>query len=396
MTPSNDLHARDAEQLSEVLHLVVSGKAASRVELAATTGRSASTITQRVNRLVDAGLLVDDGFSDSRGGRKPSVLKLSPDAGVVLAAVVGATTCRYAVMTLDGKVLAEDDEERDADNGPDPALATVVSGFRRLLDQLPGAPKRVLAVSVGVASAVDPGTGHVVRPLMRIEWDGFDIAGAFAESFPGIPVLAHNDADLMALGEHAARGAVASSMVFVKVGTGIGCGVIEHGRLVVGATGAAGDIGHVRIPGHDDARCNCGKTGCLTAVASGRAIAEHLTALGLPAHNGRDVVHLVRSGNLEARHAVRAAALDIGAVVAMIVGFQNPDLIVIGGLFGHLSEDLLTDIRSAVYGQAQPLATRDLSIEPAVLGDRAGLVGAAVAAADHLLSPAGVGALVAP
>ena len=384
---------RDLEQLATLLRLVSSGRADSRVSLAATTGLSPSTITQRVARLVDAGLLVDDGYSESHGGRRPSVLRLNRRAGLLLTACVGATTARFAVLDLDCGVLADDEVDCDVDQGPQHVFGAVAAGWRHLLSTLTTS-ERVVAISVGVASAVDTSSGRMVRPLMKADWNDYELTGAFAETFPGVPVLIGNDADLMALGEHWARRSEPRGLIFIKVGTGVGCGIVDRGRLVTGTTGVAGDIGHLRVPGHPDARCYCGKSGCLTAVASGRAIAEQLSALGLPARNGRDVVQLVRSGDLEARHAVRSAALEIGAVVAMLISFYNPDHVVIGGLFGHLSEEMLTDIRSAVYENAQPVATATLSIESSLLGDRAGVVGAGVLATRHLLSPAGIAALV--
>jgi predicted NBD/HSP70 family sugar kinase len=179
--------------------------------------------------------------------------------------------------------------------------------------------------------------------------------------------------------------------LYVKVGTGIGCGIISGGLVHRGATGAAGDIGHIRVPGHDDVLCHCGNTGCIEAVASGAAIAAKLREAGLPAEHAADVVRLVAAGDPVARRQVRLAAQRLGDVLASLVSFYNPDTIVLGGSIASLHDDLLADIRAAVYRRALPLATRTVAIETTLLGRRAGIEGARRLAVQHLLSPEGIG-----
>jgi predicted NBD/HSP70 family sugar kinase len=385
--------AREARDLSAVLRLVGSGVATSRADLAAETGLSASTITQRVNRLVDAGLLTESGQGESRGGRRPSLLQVNAAGGCLLTASIGATTCRFAVTDLAATVLASAAVDIDVEEGPEKVLGLLSRGFTELLEQV--SPERPpMGVAIGVPGPVDTGAGRVIRPPMMVGWDGYRIADAIAVDFPGVPVLVNNDANVMALGEYWARHQEPEHLIFVKVGTGIGCGIVSNGRLHVGANGVAGDIGHIRVPDHDDVQCVCGRTGCVTAVASGKAIAAELREKGLPARTSRDVVRLVLDGNVVARHTVRAAAQEIGRVVAAMVSLYNPSDIVIGGLVGYLADDMLTEIRSSVYFYAQPLASHSLKIEPSLLLDQAGTVGGAVLLLQHLLSPEGITALL--
>ena len=386
---SIDDSPREVAQLGSIMSLIASGEASTRTDLARRTGMSASTISQRANTLIDAGLLVDEGLSQSTGGRRATLLRINPDAGVIVTAVLGASSCRCALVDFHGRVLVSATITLAVHEGPASCVKSVLAAIARLLGEMTSAVP-VRAVSVGIASVVSPVNGSLVRPLMGSEWDGARLSLSFEKAFPEVPVFISNDADLMAVGEYHARALDGHSLVFIKVGTGIGSGVIEGGRLVPGASGGAGDIGQIRIADRDDARCTCGKTGCLTAVASGRAIADRLRALGLEVAGSRDILNLVRNGDLESRHTLRAAAQDIGGVVATLVTFANPDLIVIGGLLGDLCEDLLTDVRSAVYGIAQPLATANLSIESSRLGENAASVGAARVALDHLLSEAGL------
>jgi predicted NBD/HSP70 family sugar kinase len=389
MSRSGGVSEREVEGLSRLLELVDSGTATSRGELARATGVAASTITHRVGLLVEHGVLAESGNGESRGGRRPSLLSLNAQAGVVLAADIGATVSRFAVTDLAAGVLAETRVAIDVNDGPERVLGTAVDRLRRLLAELERPARDVRAVGVSVPAPVEIGTGRVLRPQMMAGWDGFPVPDRFG-AFPDVPVVAANDANAMALGEYRARGRVHDHLLFVKVSTGIGCGIVSRGVIHSGTDHAAGDIGHVRLAGYDHVRCVCGNAGCVMAVASGSAIARSLSEQGLPARDSFDVAELVTAGNIAARQAVRSAAKEIGEVVATMVSFYNPGCVVLGGMFAHLSEDLLTDVRSVVYGRARSLVTHALLIEPSVLGERAGTVGAATMAAQYLLSPKGL------
>ena len=193
----------------------------------------------------------------------------------------------------------------------------------------------------------------------------------------------------MALGEHRATYPDLKHMLFIKVGSGIGCGIIVSGQLHRGADGAAGDLGHIRVPGCDTP-CRCGNTGCLEAVAGGQALANQLAAKGVTAATARDVARLAAEGDTQARQAVRAAAQHIGEVLAAIVSFANPSAIVVGGSLAQLDDVLLSGIRSGIYGRALPLAQRSLRIKTSTLNERAGTVGAIALAQEHVLSEKGL------
>ncbi|MGO1278608.1 MAG: ROK family protein, partial [Cellulosimicrobium funkei] len=186
-----------------------------------------------------------------------------------------------------------------------------------------------------------------------------------------------------------------TDMLFVKVATGIGSGIIADGELRRGAQGAAGDIGHVAVPSAADVPCRCGNVGCLEAVASGQAVAAALAAAGLDATTSSDVVALVRGGDLAASQAVRQAGRDIGSVLAACVSLLNPSLIVIGGIVAEAGEHLIAGIREIVYQRSLPLATQHLRIVTSQARGQAGVLGASAMAVDHVLSPAAIDALIA-
>ena len=220
-------------------------------------------------------------------------------------------------------------------------------------------------------------------------WDGFDVPG-FVRDALGVVVTVDNDVNVMALGEHSIGFRDVDHLMFVKVATGIGSGIISDGELRRGAQGAAGDLGHIQVPHDVDAVCRCGNVGCLEAVASGAAVATRLRTMGVDARSSREVVGLVRGGSVPATRLVREAGRTIGEVLASAVSLLNPSVIVIGGSLSQAGDPLLAGVREVVYRRSLPLATARLQIVQASTGDRSGVVGAAVLVIDHVLAPAAV------
>src|SRR5918999_883901 len=370
----------------DLLRLIVAGQAKTRAELALITGLARSTVSQRVDALVEQGWLVEAGEAPSTGGRRPTVLAFNRGAGAVLVADVGATHSRIAIADLAGTPLAEASGDLDVAAGPHAVLEWIHERFRDLLAEVGREESDVRGIGIGVPTPVEFATGRPVHPPIMPGWDDFDIPGWFRERLD-VPVLVDNDVNIMAVGEHWSHWRDEENLLFVKVGTGIGCGVIAGRRIHRGAQGAAGDVGHVRVVGYEEILCECGNPGCLESIASGRALARQLAALGIGAKNGRDVVRLVKAGNRDALRLVRDAGRLIGRVLSAAVNLLNPAIIVIGGDVAGADQHLLAGIREAVYGRSTPLATRALRIEKSVLGDRAGIIGAAIMISERLISP---------
>lgn len=391
----SSLGGRHLAALSELACLVADGTATRRSQLAQATGLSRAAVAQRVDLLVARGLLVETEPVATERGRPPLALQLAPDV-LICAVDLGATHCRLALTTLGGVPLTEAVREIDINDGPKRILTGVHELAAELLAQADRPQTHLRAFSIGVPGPVEHETGTVIRPPIMQGWDGYRIPEFFKQrdEDASVTVLVDNDVNMMAFGEYSHR-RDSKHLLYIKVGTGIGCGIISNGTLHRGAAGAAGDIGHIPLPGHEDVLCHCGNTGCVEAVASGAAIARALREAGLAAGGGRDVVRLVSEGNPVARRRVRLAGQQIGEVLASLVSFHNPDAIVIGGSIAQLHEDLLADIRGVVYRRALPLATRTLAIETSALGERAGVEGAARMAARHLLSPDGIEKLLA-
>ena len=377
-----------------ILDLVRSGQASTRGDLAQLTGLARSTIAQRVDALIDSRLLVHGGDGASTGGRPPSVLTFNGRAGVVLAGDIGATHSRLAVTDLAGRVLAETTHDIAVADGPDLVLGWLEDALRALLIEAQHDESAVRGIGVGLPGPVEHATGMAVNPPIMPGWNLYPVGDRLAQAF-GAPALVDNDVNIMAVGEHWANWRDEAFLLFVKVGTGIGSGIVAGGHVHRGADGAAGDLGHIHVPDHDDVVCRCGNVGCLEAIAGGAAMAAQLRELGLPTETSRDVVDQATAGQRDAVRLVRQAGTSIGGVLAACVNMLNPAVIVIGGDVARAGEPLLAGIREVVYRRSLPLATSHLRIGLSQLGDRAGVIGAAVMVIESILSPAAIDAALA-
>ena len=368
-----------------VLQLIRDREGMTRSDLARITGLARSTVAQRVDALLAHELVYEAGGTASTGGRPPTLLTFNQRAGVVLVADLGATHSRLAASDLAGAPLAEEAFDMDIAAGPEKVLGMVDEHFTALLGELGRAPEDVRGIGIGVPGPVAFHKGQPVKPPIMPGWNGFPIPRWFAGRYDA-PVLVDNDVNIMALGEHWANWRETEHLMFVKVGTGIGCGIVAGRAIHRGAQGAAGDIGHIRLAGHEDVVCHCGNLGCVEAVAGGGALARRLNEAGIEAHDSRDVVRLVRADDASAVRMVREAGRYLGEVLASCVNFFNPGVIVIGGDVGEAPE-LLAGVREVTIQRSLPLATGELAIVASRLGDRAGVVGAAIMVVEHVLAP---------
>ena len=357
---------------------------ATRRELAETTELSRSTVAARVDQLLAAGYLREGGTATSSGGRPPAILTVDDSTPTVLAADLGATHGRLAVAEASGRLLAEEVIESRIASGPEAVLSRVADRFDALLAGTGRTPASLCGIGLGVPGPVDFVTARAVRPPIMPGWHDFGVRELLGRRFD-CPVLLDNDANMMALGEQRLARPSAASLVFVKVGTGIGAGIMVGGQLLRGIDGAEGDLGHVRLRGNEHV-CACGATGCLATRASGAAMARELREQGLHASTSRDVVALVQHGNPVAVSLVRAAGLLLGEVLATAVALINPDVLVIGGDIADTGEHFLRGVHEALLQRTQPLATRQLQVTTSKLGDRAGVAGAVVMVRDRVFS----------
>lgn len=363
----------DSASTKEILRMVSSGAASSRADLVRELGLAASTVSLRVQELVTAGLLAESGEGASRGGRRPRLLRVRQQDDVSVAADLGSHHGRVGAVSLDGTVMDVADHSHDLTAGPESAVEWLVERLGEAAARQRRAGRNVSGAGVAFPGPVDT-RGRVQTPSRMPGWHHYPLADVLSERL-GMPVTVDNDATLMAVGEHLTARQELRHLVVVKVGRGIGCGVVSDGRAYRGANGAAGDISHVRVDAAQERPCSCGNIGCLETVASGAALQRELALQGPTVDGTADLLRLVADGDPYATTLVRAAGRHIGTVLSVVVNFFNPEAVVLGGALAA-AEPLVASVRGVLYERCLPMATAGLEITTTVTGPDAGLLGA--------------------
>lgn len=376
-----------------LLQLLRDGTPRTRAELAQLTGLSRPTVAHRIDQLLELGLISPVEDAVSTGGRPSSQIAFNPRARIVVAVDFGASHGRVALTDLEGRLLTDLSAPRDIADGPDGAVAWIIETVHTLLPRTGFTAEQIAGIGIGVPGPVEFSTGRPINPPIMPGWDRYDIPGAIRAEFD-VPVLVDNDVNIMALGERASAWPEVSDMIFVKVATGIGAGIISGGTLRRGAQGAAGDIGHVALGRASGTPCACGNRGCLEAVASGRALAHALSTPEAPLTLPLEVVGLAKAGDVRAIQAIRQAGRDLGEVLTVCVSLMNPSTIVIGGTMAQAAEHLVAGVREVVYARSIPLSTEHLTIAPSRAAGDSAILGAARLAIDAALSPERISAEV--
>jgi predicted NBD/HSP70 family sugar kinase len=366
----------EVTSLLRIVNMVRTGDASTRPEIGRVTGLGRGVVTQRVDQAIDMGFLEDGEFGPSSGGRAPRTLRFRADRGRIVVCALGALHIHVGVAMLEGDILDQSHRTWDIARGPADTLDAALAMIDEVLERTGDAP--VWGIAVGVPGPVDFATGRPVAPPIMPGWNGFDIRRRFEQRYEA-PVWVDNDVNLLAFGERARRGDESLDLIYCKIGTGIGAGLLSHGRIHRGTNGAAGDIGHVRVP---DSReiCRCGKVGCLEAVAGGWALVREADA-AIAGGAGGYLAQRAAEGEATTPEAITLAAEDgdaiaiallqrsarvVGEAIAALVNMFNPGVIVIGGAMAGAGEIYLAEVRQRVYELSLPLATRDLTITQSV------------------------------
>ena len=393
--------AERIDSLAAVLSAIRGTAGMTQPLLTQQVGLGRSVVAARIAELESAGLVVQAGMGPSTGGRAPRQLRLRAEAGVVVGVDIGATFMEIGLADLGGQILDHLEEAVDVADGPDVVLSRVEHAIDELMDRNPGMGE-IWGVGLGVPGPVEFRSGLPVAPPIMPGWDGYPIRERLSRRL-GAPTWVDNDVNLLALGELRTnpRAAEIGDVLFVKIGTGIGAGLVSGGHLHRGANGCAGDIGHVAVAEAENVICRCGNTGCLEAVAGGAAIAREGRRLAetggsavlaeMLAARGdigtADVLVAAERGDPAARALLSRAGRLVGGTLATLVSFFNPGLVVLGGGVVLSGDHVLAAVREAVYRRSLPLATRTLRIEFSTIGQAAGLAGAVHLVLDELFAP---------
>jgi glucokinase-like ROK family protein len=375
----------------------------SRHGLAALLGFSSSKGKALIASLIDQGLLEETGLQASRGGRPAETLRLHQGLGLLLGLDIGVTSMSLAVLHPDLTLIAEHTEDIDVRRqGPGVVLARAATVLRELLVHCGGRAQQVLGIGVGVPGPVNFEVGQLVSPPLMPDWDQFSIRDFLRDEYRA-PVFVDNDVNLMAMGELWRLKRTLPNFIVIKVGTGIGCGIVCHGSVYRGATGSAGDVGHICVD-TEGARCHCGNRGCVEAMAAGPAIVRLATeaaqsgesaalAAALAEHGVLDteaVAAASRAGDAAANRIIQRAGHLVGQMLASVVNFFNPSHVFLGGGITRIGPLFLAAVRQSVYQRSLALSTRHLEVQYAPLAGQGGVIGAGVLALSETLRVRGV------
>ena len=386
-------HLREANRLRVVEALRLRGSA-SRSDLVELTGLSRTTITSLIADLQARGLIAADHSGSERSlgvrGRPPVLLRLAPSAGAALGVAFGHEHIHVAVADLSSAVLAERRTSIDVDASASAALDAAAELIDAVLADAGVGPEQIVAAGMGVPGPVSVPTGRVGSSSILPGWEGLHPAEALAARLHDVHVEALNDANLGALAESAlGAGRGISDVVYVKISSGIGAGLVLGGRLHAGISGNAGEIGHVQIRA-DGVACRCGQRGCLETVAAVPAV---LAALR-PAHGDRldleGVLELVERGDLATTRVIKDAGRAVGRALGDLCNVVNPGAIIIGGDLSAAGVPLIDGIRESVDRYAQPEASNAVTVCRSELGARAEVLGAltlVIGNTGHMSSP---------
>jgi glucokinase-like ROK family protein len=364
----------------------------SRADLARQTSLTRAAITAMVNDMVVDGLIRETDTGPATGGRRPILLEVNPQRGYIVGVDMGASHISILISDFAARVLDDMEVPSDVSLGPKVCLSRIDEAVQSLLGKNGLTIQHVLAVGLGVPGPIVAEAGLVSTPPIMPGWHNYPIR-THLEKVWNCPVSVNNDAELGALGEWAyGAGRGERHLAYIKVGSGVGAGLLLDGRIYRGATGCAGEIGHITIL-NDGPQCSCGNYGCLEALSGGHAIARRaqeaisagkrtIICAQKPetAISARDVIAAARLGDLVAQQIVAEAGAYLGTAVASLVNLFNPNVIVVGGGVSFMGDLLLEPIRKGVRERSLPSAGQAVRISAALLGRRSSAMGAVVQA----------------
>ncbi|MFT3895256.1 MAG: ROK family protein [Anaerolineales bacterium] len=352
-------------------------------------GLTRAAVSLIINDLIESKIVLEAESRSAPSGRPPVVLEINPNQGLVGAIDMGATHISIALADFTARILKEVEYPLDIKAGPEVCLAQASKHLMQLLEAQQLSIADLSAVGIGVPGPVITEAGMVYAPPIMPGWDRYPIRETL-EKMWGCPVTLNNDAELGALGEWAyGAGRGEKNIAYIKVGSGIGAGLIMNKQIYGGTTGAAGEIGHLTID-ENGPLCSCGNRGCLEAFAGGDAIAkqgQELVRSGkrtllsdLKTIKAHDVSEAARRGDLQAQEILRRSGTFIGIAIAGLINLFNPSIVIIGGGVAQVGDIITVPIRQAVRERAMRASEQSVRIVTGMLGRRSLLIGATIQA----------------
>jgi glucokinase-like ROK family protein len=375
------------------LRLIWRERRISRAEIARQTGLARSTVSEIVGDLFPTGLIAEVGVGPSRGGRPPMVLEFKDDAYAILGVDMGAAHVAVALTDLRGRVLAWEERSHPVRTDPEGTRALIVDLCDGCLATWRPGARRLVGIGAAVPCPVDPRHPDRFSEVVLPDWKGTSGLDVLSRRY-GVPLRVDNDANLGALAERWwGAGRDVENFAYIKLATGVGLGHVIGGRIYRGATGVAGEIGHLAID-PQGGPCICGLRGCLATLVGAPALVERARAL-LADHpesmlKGRPLtIESIEDAALArdpmALSMVQAAAEHLGIAIAGLLNLMNPSMVVLGGGLARLGDLLLAPLRETIRSRTLVSSLLACEIRTSELGTRATAVGAATMVLEEAL-----------
>ena len=381
---------------SIVLNVIRNYGPISRAEIAKRTKLSSTTVSTLVDDLIRQEYLKEIGEGESSGGRRPILLKFNPASHFVVGVELEGKNISVAVTDLKINLINKVIEEvKNTDESL--VVDKIINLVKQAIKKSRVKFEKIVGMGIGATGLVDTKEG-IIKQAVNLNWKNVPLKDLIENKFSEIPIYIDNIANVAALGEKwAGAGKKAKNLIYIRIGTGIGAGIILNGAIYEGSNGNAGEIGHVTVEPNGP-KCRCGNRGCLEALASGSAIGKRaiIEILG-----GRDsLIKKLTNGSIEeitAKIVAEAAkmgdklALEIweetaeylGIAIANLINMYNPEIVVIGGGVARAGELLFEPIRRTVKKRALPGPGKIAKIVPSKLGDDVSIIGAASLALER-------------
>jgi predicted NBD/HSP70 family sugar kinase len=349
------------------------GGAATRAQLMDATGLSRATISALVGEMRAQGLVSEERPAVVNGfGRPASAIVLNRSAGLAIGVDVGVRHVAVAVGDLSHRVLAERWVALPHGHSARHGVRTVLRSIEEALSEAEADPGQLVGAAISIAAPISPDTGQMMVPGVLGGWNGPELATEVARRWD-IPVGVENDANLGALGEWVwgeARGA--KTLLYIKIASRVGLGIVIDGAIYHGAEGCAGELGHVTVDPQGEL-CWCGRRGCLEMFVGGEGLIRRLGVESGHRIDLRDLVARTQEISPQLPRLIERGGQVLADAVATLALLLDPSVIVLGGEIAMLGELLLDPVREAV--RAMPFGS-PVRVELSALEDRASLVGA--------------------
>ncbi|MFN2179521.1 MAG: ROK family transcriptional regulator [Candidatus Promineifilaceae bacterium] len=368
-----------------ILKIIYQEGEISRADIARATGLTRTTVSHIVAELIEEGLVKETGRGPSEGGKPPVLLSLPARARYMIGIDLADSEFRGGLIDLRGDILERTTILVDDHNGAE-ALDLVYDLIASLIKKVDGT---ILGIGVGTPGLVNAKDG-IVRQSVNLDWQNLPLGDLLRARF-NVPIHVGNDSHCAALGQFTfGRQRGLSNLIVVKVGRGIGSGIVLNGRLLYGDNSAAGEIGHVRAV-ENGAQCRCGHFGCLETVASTRSVVSLARQIATnnpqaainnlvesPAEiTTATVLSAVQSGDAEMCRLITDAGHQLGIAIAHLVGALNIEQIVIAGSMARFGNPLLVGINEALRPRAMDEMVSQTHVGLSDLGQDIVMLGAA-------------------